>query len=683
MKGLFSPLPLKRSFDILACSIARSSWKRRTIPSKRTATTWRSCALGQLVRRGPPPKKAGHTDRRFRGEWKNGGRRFIRRVKAADAYTHSGLEKAFFSRYIHTMFPTPALVATLLLFSGILLAGFFYGAFRSTPLTIMERVKILRRLTIIGGLVLAAGLFALNHVLVMRILVIADGLVLLIGAGLLCRTPKPMSRRADPIWQKDYIAKLEAELEERNRVQKELAFMASIAERDPNCVIELSANGDLGYRNVAADQTFPDLAVLGTRHPIFAGLSEVTSLLQQGQKNNLRRPLRFSGRVYEQQITWSDETQKLGLYMTDVTEWKRLDQLKTDLLNTVSHEFRTPLSSILAALKMSLSGMLGPMTDDQTKMLGMASESTMRLNRLINDLLDLSKIEAGKFEIRRESANLSELVERVALSFQASAEERGLKVSAVVKARDITLLVDADKIVQVLTNLTNNALKFTEKGEVRIVLQADAAQIRFSVEDTGKGISQEQLPNIFGKFQHSAKSVRGEKGTGLGLSLCKSLVELHGGKIWVESVAGHGSQFIFVLPRINAQAIFDQSLERLYEEAAAEGSRLAAFILRLTEAEGQSSFMQTEELACQLETIVRKKLRTENDLVLRDQATLYFIIGGLTKVDASALMEGLVNDFIPIAEKAGALEKVLVRARYTSLPEDGTVLEGLQARLAA
>jgi signal transduction histidine kinase len=570
-----------------------------------------------------------------------------------------------------------------LLFSSALLMGLLFVFFTPAKLSFAKRLSLLRRLWF-GTAAVVILLVLARQTAALRLLAFASSVTTLAGATLLfARKPSKTSTRRDALWLEDYVRRLENELAERGQVERELAFMASIAERDPNCVIQLGPNGELGYRNPATDESFPDLRAAGIRHPILAGLGEVMELIRRDGKTQFRRPVRYGERVYEQQITWSVGTQKLGLYMTDVTEWKRLDQLKTELMNTVSHEFRTPLSSILAGVKMVKDEMLGPVTPDQQRILQMASDSTLRLNRLINDLLDISKIEAGKLELRREAVDLAEVVEKVAAGFEPAAAERGIQIRMEAGERPIRLLADGDKIIQVLTNLTNNALKFTEEGEIRLLLEANAQEVRCTVQDTGRGIAPEHLPKIFGKFQQTGKSVRGEKGTGLGLSLCKSLVELHEGKIWVESELGKGSRFIFTLPRLSVQSIFDHALHRLYEEAAAAGRCFSAFILQLQEAEGMPPFAGTEGLAAQLEANVRKHARSDNDLILRDAGRLFFLINGLNRLEAKALVDRLVEDFIPVAAENGALDRLVIRAQFTSLPEDGTVLEGLQARLAA
>ncbi len=569
----------------------------------------------------------------------------------------------------------------MLLVDVVLLSGFLYVSFLNRNLPFAGRVKILRTMLLVSLLGLFAIPFPAAAPYLLEAIALMNSGCILVAVYLLWRKRSPKARRYDASWLEGYVQRLELELVERRSIEKELAFMAAVAERDPNCVVEMDAEGAIGYRNPATDTAFPDLETLGPKHPILAGLQEVREILKRDGKTHLRRPLRYDDHVYEQHVTWSPEGHKLRLYMTDVTEWKRLDQLKTDLLNTVSHEFRSPLAGILGSISMVTNGLVGAVTEEQRQVLGIVNSSATRLNRLINDLLDISKIEAGLFGLHPAEIDLAELVENVALSFAPVGRERNIDVKARLPIRPLMALVDGDKITQVLTNLTNNALKFTEKGRIEISLDAKEDEILCVVEDTGLGIPPEQMHRVFGKFQQLGSSVRGEKGTGLGLSLCKSLVELHKGKIGVDSQPGRGSRFYFTLPRLTAQSVFDDSLQQLYEQAAVAGRCLSAFILHLEEAPGVSAWTGKVELAKKLEAMVWKHLRTESDVALREGSKVYALIESLNKAETKTLIEKIIADLIPVATEAGALDRVVVRAQYTSLPDDGTTLEGLKERL--
>jgi signal transduction histidine kinase len=164
--------------------------------------------------------------------------------------------------------------------------------------------------------------------------------------------------------------------------------------------------------------------------------------------------------------------------------------------------------------------------------------------------LDISKIESGKLELKKEELEVNKLIETIISSFKTKANEKGLAITAEVPQETIKINADNDKLIQVFTNLVNNALKFTNQGYVKVSLTDIGNEVLCSVSDTGIGIARENLPKIFSKFQQFGRVAGpGEKGTGLGLSIAKGIVELHKGKIWVESEEGKGTKFIFTLPK--------------------------------------------------------------------------------------------------------------------------------------
>jgi len=344
--------------------------------------------------------------------------------------------------------------------------------------------------------------------------------------------------------------KLEMDLEDRLAIEKELAHMASFAELDPNPIVETNVAGTVGYLNPKAIQMFPTLEKEGRAHAIFKDLDTVLEEMKQRGEALFNRTLKIDGRVFDEQVSILDGGPRIRLYLSDITELKRLDQLKNDFVNMVSHELRAPLTSMVAGLKMITNGLLGSTTKDQEQILNLSLHGIERLCRIINDLLDISKIEEGKVELHKARFDMATLVKEVVQSFEPLAHERHLEIKPHVESRPIEVEGDRDKLLQVLTNLVNNALKFTPKGSIEIFAEWKDNVVECRVKDTGVGIPPEDLPKVFGKFQQFGPATRKEdKGTGLGLSLCKGLIELHGGKIWVESQPNVGTQFIFVLPQ--------------------------------------------------------------------------------------------------------------------------------------
>lgn len=234
--------------------------------------------------------------------------------------------------------------------------------------------------------------------------------------------------------------------------------------------------------------------------------------------------------------------------MRDITEHKKLGELR-DKFVAVSHELRTPLVPIKEGISQVLDGLHGDTTKKQRKFLSVALIEVNRLKRIIDDLLDLFKIESGEVVIRKQTIDMAPLVKRVMLTFSPEARHKGLKLKARFSQKTIYAHTDKDKIVQVLSNLVSNAVKFTERGSVEIGVKVKGAMIECSVSDTGVGIETGDVANLFKKFTQVGRlGGSSEGGTGLGLSICKEIVELVNGKIWVESRYGKGSIFKFTIP---------------------------------------------------------------------------------------------------------------------------------------
>ena len=242
----------------------------------------------------------------------------------------------------------------------------------------------------------------------------------------------------------------------------------------------------------------------------------------------------------------------------DVTEKKRyeqrlkeLDKMKSAFVSNVSHELRTPLTAIKASADNMLNRLIGDLNGKQVGYLTRIKSNSDRLARLINDLLDLSTIEAGKIDLRPTKLPLVTLVKEAAESLRPVAAEKLINLTVMSADPGVIAWADRDKVIQVLMNLIGNALKFTPaRGKVTIaVAKNSAAWMQISVTDTGSGIPAEEVNKVFGRFyQIGQAGTQKTQGTGLGLAISKALVEMHGGKIWVESEAGKGSTFSFTLP---------------------------------------------------------------------------------------------------------------------------------------
>jgi PAS domain S-box-containing protein len=241
----------------------------------------------------------------------------------------------------------------------------------------------------------------------------------------------------------------------------------------------------------------------------------------------------------------------------DVTEEKRLEaerqaveRMKNEFVSTVSHELRTPLTSIRGSLGLLAGGAIGPLPPMASEMVSIAHTNSERLIRLINDILDLEKMESGKLDFQLEPLELGTLVTQAAQAHQGYAEEHGVTVETVVEAPEAWTVVDGGRLLQVLANLLSNALKFSPRGE-RVVLRLgrNGARLRMSVEDRGPGIPESFRSRIFEKFaQADSSDTRRKGGTGLGLTIARRLVEQMGGTLEFTATEGAGTTFWVEFP---------------------------------------------------------------------------------------------------------------------------------------
>jgi PAS domain S-box-containing protein len=232
----------------------------------------------------------------------------------------------------------------------------------------------------------------------------------------------------------------------------------------------------------------------------------------------------------------------------DITDRREAERAKNEFTALVSHELRTPLTSIRGSLGLLESGVLGELPEKGQRMIEIAIENTDRLVRLINDILDLERINSGTIDMRHEPCDAAQLVTQVVEEMQPVAGAGGLRLES--RCVPITLWADGDRIHQVLINLVSNAIKFSGSGEtVSISAELSEGMVLFRVTDQGRGIPGDMLESIFERFRQVDTSDSREKGgTGLGLSICNTIIEHHRGRIWVESKLGEGSTFSFVLP---------------------------------------------------------------------------------------------------------------------------------------
>ena len=224
----------------------------------------------------------------------------------------------------------------------------------------------------------------------------------------------------------------------------------------------------------------------------------------------------------------------------------RLYQQQFAFVGNVAHELRSPLAIFKGAIDNLADGLHGPLTGDQQEPIGMCQREVNRLTRLVTDLLDLTRIEAGKLPLGQQPVPLQEVLQAVIQLFGGPLKARGLRLTVELPRDPVTVLGDRDRLQQVFVNLFANAVKFTKQGSVCVRLVPEGPTARIDIEDTGEGIAAEDLERIFDKFERVGSQT--EEGAGLGLPIARNIVELHHGQLWVESAPGRGSRFFVRLP---------------------------------------------------------------------------------------------------------------------------------------
>jgi PAS domain S-box-containing protein len=234
----------------------------------------------------------------------------------------------------------------------------------------------------------------------------------------------------------------------------------------------------------------------------------------------------------------------------DVTVEVEAERAKTEFVSTVSHELRTPMTSVKGYVKLLLMGAVGRLTDEQQNFLSIVDTNVNRLTTLVNDLLDISRIESGRMAISPQVMRVEEVIGQITRELETRATDQGLTLWRSVPSTLPKVVADPDRVAQVLTNLVANACNYTlPGGEVTVSARAVGDEVRVSVQDTGIGISPEDQEKIFDRFfRADDEVVQNASGTGLGLPIVQSLVEMQGGQVWVESEPGQGSTFTFTLP---------------------------------------------------------------------------------------------------------------------------------------
>lgn len=337
---------------------------------------------------------------------------------------------------------------------------------------------------------------------------------------------------------------------ERERIERRMrereARLRDLLEKIPEGFLVVNRAGTPVFVNHSAEMIFglPRAELTATPLPlaiIGEGSTETELLHRDGRKVPVE--------IHGVQIQWGTEECRLVM-VRDMTQAKILERARTDFISMASHELRSPLTIVQESLALVYDGTTGEITEQQRDILRMGLDNTGRLNRLIDALLDITKIEAGVMPLYIAEADLGRILLDTRAEYSRLAAEKGAELAAEVPPTPVLCYCDGDKIRQVLVNLLSNAIKFTPNGgRIGLSLRLLDGDALFCVTNTGQGIDAEDLPKIFNKFGKFGGNSGGEiKGTGLGLAISRGIAEMHNGRIWAESEEGKNCSFFIRLP---------------------------------------------------------------------------------------------------------------------------------------
>jgi signal transduction histidine kinase/HAMP domain-containing protein len=511
------------------------------------------------------------------------------------------------------------------------------------------------------------------------------------GRGQIAGRPAPFKKTTPGRYQK--ILKTSAKatlnvLEDLVKVKDDLELSQqsfhSIVEKSADAIIIVDRNGLVRYVNPAAETIFgrnqEDFINNPFGIPLNHDRTEIGIFRLKGGRG--------TGEMTVTETTWLGEKADL-VTIHDITERKsaeekliKLDQLKTDFVSTVSHELRTPLTIMREYASIISEEIPGKLNLEQREYLSIIEGNIDRLSGIIEDLLDISRIEAEKVVLKRELINLPSIINDVVTQFKPKADEKQIELKTVFPLSLPPLYIDADRIRQIFTNLIGNAIKFTPRnGRITAEITDEEKEIECRVTDTGIGIAPENLERVFKRFeQFDRPEGSGAKGTGLGLAITEALIQLHRGRIWVESELNKGSKFIFTLPRYNPAKLFQEHVMNNIKEMGTIGSAATLFNISLSAPNPLNwKFLQErmEPILKDMEGLLRKSLRGKGDVVLRNADGLIHFLVNCDKENALKVESRLKQKLFDYLFSQGMAERMKLHFGHATYPDDGSDAEEL------
>ena len=354
------------------------------------------------------------------------------------------------------------------------------------------------------------------------------------------------------------------DMTEYRKIEEKVRSLAKFPAEAPNPVLRVSSRGKVLYANKPAKQLLLQWEIkIGDTAPKVI-TDKVSEIKETGTHETIE--IECGKKIYSITLASTEDADYVNLYASDITAIKNVekelkatnqtlqehDRMKNQFVTTVSHELRTPLCIFKNIVSNAMAGALGKVGKKLHNSLKMADESIDRLARIINDFLDISKIEAGAMKLDPTEFSFNELIEEIVSPMTALADNKGIELTINTCVNDVIINADRDRIAQVLTNLVGNAIKFVlVNGHIEVSLTDEGDHVKFSVDDDGPGLSKDESEKVFDRFvQVNKPRETQEHGTGLGLAITKELIEMHKGSLWVDSIPGQGCCFNFVLPKV-------------------------------------------------------------------------------------------------------------------------------------
>ncbi len=380
----------------------------------------------------------------------------------------------------------------------------------------------------------------------------------------------------------------------RTKMQENEEKFRSIVSNSPSIIMQTDRQGVISFINYKYSGEEPEDVIGKTIYDFMPrefheiARNTIQKVFKKGESYTFEN-LGFSP---AESVVWYKNTvssiQKNGkvvgvvILAADISEQKQTDIMKTEFISSVSHELRTPLTIIRESLSILSDELFGKLNKDQADIVNPCIEDVDRLGRIINNLLDISRMEGQKIKIEREMVDIVKLAHGVVSSFSNKADSKNIKLVFTPNRESINLYIDNDRIIQVFMNLIGNAIKFTEEGKIEIIITEKKAIVECCILDTGRGIEQNDLGTLFDRFHQVGKVMRaGEKGSGLGLSISKGIIKLHKGKIWVDSEINKGSKFCFALPKYSIDDIVIENIDNKISKVADKHIKFSLLALRL------------------------------------------------------------------------------------------------------